>query len=81
MFLLVATVARLTLDFRKKNLLTPYVYIAELLLLFATLTAQRPTHNDKTSFNYAELVDHSVSRGGEPTMWKESATRASEWTA
>lgn len=34
-----------------RHLLTPYVYIAELLLLFATLTAHKPTHSDRTSLS------------------------------
>jgi hypothetical protein len=29
--------------------------MAELLLLFATLTAHRPTHNDNTSFSFVQL--------------------------
>lgn len=52
MFLLAATI---TMSDQKaqwtEDLLTPYVYIAELPLLFATLTAHKPTHNDRTSLS------------------------------
>ena len=38
------------------NPLTPYVYIFELGLWFATLTAHKPTHNDNTSFSYVAKI-------------------------
>ena len=62
--------------------LTPYVYFESARWL-AAMTAHRDMQREMTSFSWQHI---SISRLFEKpekkfTMWKESATSASEWTA